>query len=566
MTVVSNLRSRHSDGDKNAVPTSSNGAHLATEGSDAPQVLFMDTSDVRNRTGHVPSSYYQVATPKSPHELSLTDDADDDRTGPSHHQNDHRESEESERLKYETAKHEIMENLNLHIMLNNNEHTDLESELGRIDAQMRVLEYMHRDPQLMAHVEKHQEELYTRHREDFTRRKEREAFRASLNGLDPLSTVASSRPGDESGNGGFFYHTRSKSAHNVNIAPISTSNNNDQQLDSRLRPASGKLEGKGVLEGKTLRVQDQQAALGSELDPVLPSLLNQHQKRNYSSSCLTSKSGIVGSNEKNEPIFKRPDGILVIIACSFCERSGFTSAQGIVNHVRLKHATSYPSQPLAVLKNQQVLPDSRQAAEIIAQFKSLHLDPQHDYLPHVINIQTSVNPVDHKFRRASSRELSPRAISPKVETRSDGLRKSTRHLRKLYPDEDFKDIVHYVNDAQKDLDCILKQPSDTEDTGESGLDDDVKNDQTSSSLNTSNANGDSTDSNKPKKEPGLEKSTDRKRRGSPELDTGRKRFRAAEKKVRPDAIALMKIPERDKRSSHYNLRAKSKLRGHNRYD
>ncbi|CEP63728.1 Ahc1p LALA0_S09e01178g [Lachancea lanzarotensis] len=566
MTVVSNLRSRHSDGNKNTMSTGSNGAHLGTEGSDSPQVLFMDTSDVRNRTGHVPSSYYQVATPKSPHDLSLMDEAEEVRTGPSHH--DHRESEESERLKYETAKHEIMENLNLHIMLKNNEHTELESELGRIEAQMRVLEYMHQDSQLMKHVGKRQEELYTRHREEFTRRKEREAFRTSLNGVDPLSAIPSSRPGAESGHGGYFYHTRSKSAHNVNIGQLDASGN-DTHLESRLRPASGKFEGKGLPEGKTLRVHDQQAALGSELDPVRPSLLNQHQKRNYSSSCLTSKSGVVGSNEKNEPIFKRPDGILVIIACSFCERSGFTSAQGIVNHVRLKHATSYPSQPLAVLKNQQVLPDSRQATEIIAQFKSLHLDPQHDYLPHVINIQTSVNAVGHKDRRASSRELSPRAMSLKVETRPDGPRKSTRHLRKLYPDEDFKEIVHYVNDAQKDLDCILKQPSETEDSGESGPDDDVKVERNQSSLVTSNSNGNIRGSkDNREKESSSETSPDHKRRksSSPELDTGRKRYRAAEKKVRPDAIALMKIPERDKRSSHYNLRAKSKLRGHNRYD
>ncbi|SCU84666.1 LADA_0D03070g1_1 [Lachancea dasiensis] len=48
-------------------------------------------------------------------------------------------------------------------------------------------------------------------------------------------------------------------------------------------------------------------------------------------------------------------------------------------------------------------------------------------------------------------------------------------------------------------------------------------------------------------------------------EENKKRFKPAEKKVRPDAIAFMKMPERDKRSSHYNLRAKSKLRGHSRY-
>ena len=38
------------------------------------------------------------------------------------------------------------------------------------------------------------------------------------------------------------------------------------------------------------------------------------------------------------------------------------------------------------------------------------------------------------------------------------------------------------------------------------------------------------------------------------------RARPAEKKARPDVLALTSVPEHDKRSSHYNLRAKSKLR------
>ncbi|SCV03478.1 LAME_0H10748g1_1 [Lachancea meyersii CBS 8951] len=572
MTVVSNLRSRQSNGGKNTVPTSSNEPRLEPEVSDAPQVLFMDTHDLRNRAGHVSPSYYQVATPKSPHELSLMDEAEETHTGPSHH-HEHSESEESERLKYETAKREILENLNLHIMLNNNDHTDLVSELGRVEAQMRVLEHMHRDPQLLKHVEQHQEQLYARHREQFLRRKEKEASRASLDGLDPLDSALSGGDGSGGsgggGHNGFFYHTRSKSAHNLNFAhECGTS---AVQAQSRLRPVSNKSEGSRLPDGKGPRTQDHTMASnacssGSELDPVRSSLLNQHQKRNYSSSCLTSKSGIVGSNEKNEPIFKRPDGILVIIACSFCERSGFTSAQGIVNHVRLKHATSYPSQPLAVLKNQQVLPEDRQTPEIIAQFKDLSLDPQHDYLPHVINIQTSVNPVGHRDRRTGSRELSPRTASPDENQRPNIAKKSTKHLKKLYQSDDFKEIVDYVNESQKDLDCILKQASEAEDLQDSGSDDEVGAKQIVSNNSTANGDDNNPTADAVAPQSRSETPTERKRSGSAAADTSRKRFKAAEKKVRPDAIALMKIPEQDKRSSHYNLRAKSKLRGHNRYE
>ncbi|SCV05613.1 LANO_0H11342g1_1 [Lachancea nothofagi CBS 11611] len=559
MTVASNLRSRTHSGTKTVGSEAGNEAHSDQEPSDGPQVLFMDTHDVGSRTGHVPPNYYQVATPKSPHELSLTDEVEEDHPGSSNNQ--HRESEESERLKYETAKREILENLNLHIMLNNNEYNNANAELGRVEAQMRVLEHMHQDPALLAHVEQHQEELYAHHREQFLRKKEMEASHGSLNSGGSLDLGPVSHGASDSSNSGFFYHTRSKSTNNLNNV---LGGNNSNSYQSRLRPASNKTIGMRLVGGKSLQPLEQPMATsssGSELDPVRPSLLNQHHKRNYSSSCLTSKSGIVGSNENNEPIFKRPDGILVIIACSFCERSGFTSAQGIVNHVRLKHGTSYPSQPLAVLKNQQVLADDRQSPEIITQFKELQLNPANDYLPHVINIQTSSQTVSQKDRNNSIRELSPRAISPTTDTRPDISRKSTKHLKRLYQNDDFKEIVDYVNEAHKDLESILKQPSKDEDTEESDnedCDDKLTSPERSSSGCTK---GDRSVN----QAPNPDDLNERKRSGSSDTDS-KKRFKAAEKKVRPDAIALMKIPERDKRSSHYNLRAKSKLRGHSRYD
>lgn len=546
MTVMPNLRSR--------VPASSpvENEHAAEDqlrhenSVDTPQVLFMDTHDVGNRTGHAPPSYYQVATPKSPHELSLMDEVDG-HSGPDMGGTTHRESEESERLKYETAKKEILDSLNLHILLNNNECNDIDSELGRVEAQMKVLEHMHQDKDLLKKISQHQEELYTRHRESFLRKREMEAsqfsslsFNQSIN--DPISS--------NSGNGSYFYHTRSKSTNNLNNAN-----------PSRLRPANSNTIGSRLTGGKSLSTLEAPLAAsssGSDVEPLRPSLLNQHHRRNYSSTCLTSNSGVVGANEKNEPIFKRPDGILVIIACSYCDRSGFTSAQGIVNHVRLKHSKTYSSQPLAVLNNQHVLPNDLQPPEVVQQFKELNLDPGRDYLPHIINMQTGNVAGKAADRKNSLKELSPRAKSPAGDVHSEAGMKSTKHLKKLYKNDDFKELVDYVNDAQKDLDSILKQPSESEANDESD-DAEPKEARQVRSSSRSSASSHSAIQSDPNT------SHERKRSSASDADA-KKRHKPAEKKVRPDAIALMNIPERDKRSSHYNLRAKSKLRGHSRYE
>ncbi|SCU94232.1 LADA_0G07360g1_1 [Lachancea dasiensis] len=568
MTVASNLRSRAHTGSKSMDTDTPSELTLPPEPDpDTPQVLFMNTHDVGNRTGHVPPSYYQVATPKSPHELSLADELEEEHRGSTSH-SQHCESEEAERGKYETAKREILESLNLHILLTNREHTDLNAELGRVEAQMRVLEHMHRDPKLIEHVEQHQEELYNRHREQFLRRKEWESMHGVANATTPFDVRSAGLTSTDNTQGEYFYHTRSKSTNNIH-----------SQYQSRLRPANLNNVGKRLTGDKGLQPREPplaESTAGGDLATTRPSLLPQPHKRNYSSSCLTSKSGVVGSNEKNEPIFKRPDGILVIIACSFCERSGFTSAQGIVNHVRLKHATSYPSQPLAVLKNQQILPENDQPPEVLSQFKELNLDPAHEYLPHVINMQTSGQVAGQKVRSNSVREISPRATTATpTEARLVTSKKSTKHLKNLYQKDDFKEIVEYVNEAQNDLDAILGQQSDLEEEGKDGNDNDDDNeDHDNGEVNDNKVkvftSGDAmSGESKEASTDGFLKSEspiETKRSVSPTGTTNRKRFKPAEKKVRPDAIAFMKVPERDKRSTHYNLRAKSKLRGHNRYE
>ncbi|KAM3160597.1 Cytochrome c domain-containing protein [Lachancea thermotolerans] len=543
--AIPNLRSRGQPR-SSSVDMRSTEQDVEEEPADAPQVLFMDNQDVGNRTGHPPPSYYQVATPKSPHELSLADESEERPetiVGSVHH-----ESEESERLKYETAKREILDLLNLHIMLSNNEHNEIDTELGRVEAQMKVLEHMHKDKDLLEKVNQHQEELYQRSRDNFLNKKEAEASQSPTS--ISFGSLFGEAPSSNASQGNYFYHTRSKSSHNITNA-----------YQSRLRPANNGTMDMRLTGGKQPNKGDQPPAAGSsgnEFDLARPPLLNQHHRRNYSSTCLTSNSGVVGSNEKNEPIFKRPDGILVIIACSFCERSGFTSAQGIVNHVRLKHAKTYSSQPLAVLNNQHVLPKTLQPPEVMQQFKELHLDPSNDYLPNILNPQAGASANTNSDRKNSTRELSPKSKYLATHSPSKAAKKSTKHLKKLYNRDDFKDIVDYVSEAQRDLDAILKQPSESEANFESD-DPDAKDLQGPRSSSRSSTKSSFAARSSP------ENTNERKRSSSPEMDA-KKRHKPAEKKVRPDAIALMNIPERDKRSSHYNLRAKSKLRGHSRYE
>ena len=132
----------------------------------------MDTQDIPNRSNHHASNYYQVATPRSPHELSLVGDEDDDGTDADVHNGDHRESEETERLKYETAKGEIMDQLNLHILINHKELDELQSEIRRVEAQMKVLETLHEDKKLLEKVEKHQEHEFNKKKQYFLNKQE----------------------------------------------------------------------------------------------------------------------------------------------------------------------------------------------------------------------------------------------------------------------------------------------------------------------------------------------------------------------------------------------------------
>lgn len=563
------------------------------------QVLFMDTHDMPSRTNtHPPASaYYQVATPKSPHELALDGDdevhggdSSNETIGPighsghpteGHHMmmgKSSRESEEMERLKYETAKNEILDKLHLHTLIGHKEMQRVQLEIRRADAQMHLLKKLHEDKDLLGKIEKCHERKNEMTRQELS---EINATRnstsghladASLIGLPP-GTSPNDVSSASSGVPTHHYHTRSKSQGNVNEV-------------AHLRPANSaiidlRLTGSKSISNSAFKGGNKEPEY--EILPFRPNQMNLHHRRNYSSTSLTSNSGVVGKTESNEAIFRRYDGILIVITCANCNRSGFTSAQGIVNHARLKHGKTYSSQPLAVLHNQKVLDDDKQDPQVLEKFRGIGKDPKTDYLPCEIAIPSG--------RRSSHREVSPKnTLNRKSE--SQGRHQSPHssvHLEKMYNKDDFKDLVAMVNEAQNDLDVVLKHSESESRLCESEEGDNSLRDQCDESdyIATSSKNiaeNSSASFSSIKNDPANAPSTKRSEKEGPAIssritpkENGKKRknetngeerdlkerLRPAEKKARRDALALSNIPDHEKRSSHYNLRPKSKLKGIN---
>lgn len=438
------------------------------------QVLFMDEDDVDSisRSNHT-ISYYQVATPKSPHELSsIADNEDNDSIHSSH------PHEDAERLKFMSTRREILDQLNLQIMLTHKEMEHIIEENDKVSGQLEVLKIMHDDPELTDKISKYQE----------TRTKEvEESIKAGCSNVETREGI-------------YYYHTRSKGGSKVSGLRLA----NENVIDIRMR---------GI---KTVP-QQTSATEVQKSEAIISKMPHHNHQRNFSSTCATSNSGMIGTTDLGQPIFRRPDGILIIITCSQCGREGFTSAQGIVNHMRLKHFLHYQSQPLAVLSNQVILPDEKQDPEILAKFKELKKTPKDSYLASPIPLQHN----DKKITKDT-----PKATSVAEES---ALTKSTTHLQKMYGKDDFKDIINYVKDAKNDLETIMKY-EDEEGLGTASEEEAKPKPRKRSMLN---------ERNKP-----------------------------AEKKARPDVIHVTEnhIPEEEKRSRHYNLRAKSKLRSFNRDD
>lgn len=573
-------------------------------GGDVPaQALFMDSSQGMSSrtTTHAPSSssYYQVATPKSPHELTFAEEFHDDGGSERNSSmnsaasmgrrsaNDEdvpdgnvttttktdgmvrlsRESEEVERLKYETGKAEILDKLHLHTLIGNKEVQGIQREVSRIDAQMKLLKTLHDDESLLDKIESyHQRETERRKRQiladmSYNTTSNGNRFATNNNSSNTeMNNISPQYCGDsfsiipQVSQSNFFplsassnnahtpvhhYHTRSKSHGNQTDIPS-------------LRPNTGAVGDIAIPSG----VEDDSSAKSNQM--------NLHHRRNYSSTCLTSNSGVVGKTENNEAIFRRYDGILIVITCSHCGRSGFTSAQGIVNHARLKHSKTYSSQPLAVLNNQILLPVTRQDPEVLDKFKSLEKDPQSEYLPSALAIPS-----------ITRREISPKVALPNSKSSSlivNGVQSyqhqddsgkehvpdSTRHLRKAYGREDFKDLVGMVNSTPEDLENALKESTPLSGSEGSEIEGDRQElEQGSKSPSSSNQ---ASSPLSPSRESIKRNNKRRKQDQNDTLRDYKERIKPAEKKARPDVLALSSLPEHERRSSHYNLRAKSKIR------
>lgn len=541
------------------------------------------------------TNHYQVATPKSPHDLASLEEEHgvniqnqvSDRTGSSDSSSNRPnsgllgtsgDSEDIERLKYEMAKSEILDKLHLQIQINHKNIDTIRNEMKIADAQILLLDKLHKDKELSVKAEEHYNEKLEMKKQELINQKAREEM--SSKGYDINSSLSSfsSRATLSAGTAlgsGHHYHTRSKSnGHLVEFSGL-------RPVDSALTTSTAGKGTKGPAKNVPNKgpVTAQNFSFSTNFNPAQ---LYAHHKRNYSSTCLTSNSGVVGRNENNEAIFRRYDGILIIITCATCGRSGFSSAQGIVNHCRLKHSKTYNSQPLAVLNNQILLPEEKQDPKVIEEFRSANVEPEKEYLPSITN--TILN--------QEKRTPSPKQSTQKHVTIKSDEPKETKHLEKLYTNkgEDFKDLMQMVNDAPNDLKIVLEESSENDDEDVETNDDDTH--QTAFDLNgigpsedeklyTPSSGSDAASS--PDRSPTSVTDEEevklklleevkprrnlRKRKIEEKGDEAinhrrilRERSRPAEKKVRPDVIALKDIPPEEKRSVHYNLRAKSKLR------
>ncbi|CCF57572.1 hypothetical protein KAFR_0C05810 [Kazachstania africana CBS 2517] len=415
---------------------------------DAPQSMLIQHSDnglslnTSNSTNNNIPKYYQVATPNSPHE-----EFNDDSMLIHPREESAKESEDVERLKYETAKSELLDKLNLHILINHKKIRSIEDEIGRIDSQLKLVETLHDDTDLLDKIEKNKLkkiELQKARSSSFM-----SFYPSSTSNNENLPISASSNIPQH------HYQTRSKST--TNTFELTQ---DDSVLGKRSKnPSKGKLT---ISNPNAFQVQE-----------FKPNQMNAHHRRTYSTSCLSNNSGIIGQTENNEPIFRRFDGVLVVIMCSMCTRSGFTSAQGMVNHARLKHHKTYSSQPLAVLNNQVLLPLEKQDSTVLDKFKKLGLDPQKDYLPYNVAI-------------------------PSMECKKKDYQKirSTEHLQKMYENKsEFIDLMDMVDTTQNDLDIVLAQSSGEEDeVEEAGDPDDTEGSYKPSDFNSNSASSSSSNS------------------------------------------------------------------------
>ena len=111
----------------------------------------------------------------------------------------------------------------------------------------------------------------------------------------------------------------------------------------------------------------------------------------FVSSAYMNGSGIVGSDSKTRNIFKRSDGILVILKCSKCNKADFVSPQGIINHYRFKHEdVTYHNQASCLLQNMEFYEDL-QSTIVLNKFKELDLNPKTSMLPFNVRFKEPID-------------------------------------------------------------------------------------------------------------------------------------------------------------------------------
>ncbi|CAI4051252.1 Ahc1p SKDI_15G1780 [Saccharomyces kudriavzevii IFO 1802] len=536
------------------------------------------------------ANVYQVTTPKSPQDLESIDEPFRMHTATGNADTD---SENTQRLKYECVKREILNVLNLHVMLSHKHVSHLRRNVKKVNAKMALLETLHSDTGLLNKIEQTYQFKVKQHQQHnsfgghFQNSISIENINASAADYNASYPVLSDynincQPLSSSSNADVsavrmphhHYHTRSKS-NGLLLEPSVLRPANSNIIDYRLtgsksiseattRPTLVSLphsKSDGVSSPRSSSISPLDEQPGFQILPFKPSQMHLNHRRNYSSTCLTSNSGIIGKTEDNEPIFRRYDGILIIITCSKCDRSGFTSAQGIVNHTRLKHSKLYSSQPLAVLNNQKLLPDDKQDPKILSKFEKLSLDPSKDYLPSDIAIPKQQLPANSMENYAQAQ----RTI------------KDTPHLEKLYQNkDDFKKLIDMVNETPNDLKEFLRQREIQLERQKEQGEESSKTDDEASYVPSPSLSVTGTTTTDPPSPPVLSSSLQRKMLRKRKLGVSsvvttedlplRERLRTSHTDKKPRKAALLTNELEDstsvstRPSSYYNLRSKSRLR------
>lgn len=559
---------------------------------------------------------YQVVTPKSPNDINRTDLMDvvvplysnksktntlnTDTTNDIHQHSilSPRDSEDIERIKYETVKNELLDKLNLHILLNFKKRDRLKKELDKVQSQVVLLKKLHEDKQLLSKIEKFK---------DLEIKKRKNLIKSSITFLDTSKnshshsnsyTPLQSTPRH-------YYHTRSKSQGNLLDDSFWKDCIDDPILTSR-----SSRRGQQNLNKYNYNNNNNNNTENTENKNNNPDTVNTIQKNEKN---LIDKPYLKEYN--SNPVFKRHDGILVLLTCSICGRQGFIAPQGIAVHVRTKHHKTYSNQKMAVLMNQRLLPDDLQDKEVLLKFKDLNIDPNVTYFP-MENNSTNKNTYNKNKPKQKSLTHLTKIVSKissgdNINTNSQsaisnvesGAKYQINHLEKFCNKDELTNLVEIVQTSKQDLEVILQNLTDNE-SGEIFADNEDEEDEDyevatdiliddkkldniydadyeipESSLSnicspptkdiTACNTSTELDSSSSIMAIASRRKLRKRKRNSNDVSgedeesvvlSWKERLRPAEKKPRPDMIALTELPEHERRSTHYNLRARSKLK------